>query len=248
MSTPIKDHLRHCRAYSLTEVAVLDEEAAGRYAELTGPAVAKYGGRVLVLAGAPTVAEGTAPPGLRLVIIEWPSREHLDAWYTSPEYAPAREIAASALLRRLRFVDGLADAEQPAETTVRRFYEALSTGDTSAAEEFLAAEWEGITLLPGTARGPEGYRQTVAFLRAAFPDLAMEIEEILVAGDRVAVRSTAHGTHRGEIMGVAPTGRRVAFRAYDFHRLADGKIVQSWHLEDFPALRERITAESVAVA
>jgi steroid delta-isomerase-like uncharacterized protein len=108
----------------------------------------------------------------------------------------------------------------------------MSSGNTRMAEEVLAPEWEDIPLAPGVAHGPEGYRQTVAFLRGAFPDLEVVVEELVVSGDRVAVRATARGTHRGVFLGVAATGRRVAFRAFDFHRLERGRIVQSWHLED----------------
>jgi predicted ester cyclase/uncharacterized protein (DUF1330 family) len=225
------------RAYSITEVEVLDEEAAQRYAELTGPAVAKYGGRFLAVGAAPVVAEGDAPEQQRIVVIEWPSLAQLEAWYGGPEYAPAREIAASALERRLRFFDGAPD---PSEALVRRFYAGLSTGDTRAADEILAPDWEDIPLAPGVQRGPQGYRQTVGFLRGAFPDLEMTVEDLVVGGDRVAVRSTARGTHGGEILGVAPTGRRVEFRAFDVHRIEDGRIAQSWHLEDFDALRAQL--------
>jgi predicted ester cyclase/uncharacterized protein (DUF1330 family) len=225
---------RHAqRAYSITEVEVLDDEAAQRYAELTGPAVAKYGGRFLAVGADPIVVEGEAPEQQSIVVIEWPSLAQLEAWYAGPEYAPARTIAASALRRRLRFFDGVPDAS---EALVRRFYAGLGSGDTGAAEEIVSPDWQDVPLAPGVDRGPQGYRQTVGFLRGAFPDLEMTIEDLVVGGDRVAVRSTARGTHEGEILGVAPTGRRVAFRAFDFHRIEDGRIAQSWHLEDFDAL------------
>ncbi|GAA5049635.1 steroid delta-isomerase-like uncharacterized protein [Thermocatellispora tengchongensis] len=228
------------RAYSITEVEILDEEGARRYAELADAAVAQYGGRFLVLAAEPTVAEGEAPPRQRLVVIEFPGMKHLEAWYDSPEYAPARAVASTALRRRLRFVEGVDLMEErsdtAAETTVRRFYEAMSTGDTSRIGEVLTPDWEDIPLPPGTDRGPAGYEQTVAYLRGVFPDLDVTIEDVVVSGDRVAVRSVARGTHSGDILGVPATGREVEFRAFDFHRLEEGRIAQSWHLEDFYGL------------
>jgi uncharacterized protein (DUF1330 family) len=93
-------------AYSITEVEVLDREAFSRYRELAAAAVSRYGGRFLVRGAEPVVAEGQWPSGQRVNIIEFPSMEQLTAWYNSPEYAPARDIAQKALRRRLLFVDG----------------------------------------------------------------------------------------------------------------------------------------------
>jgi len=94
-------------AYSITDVEVLDPEGFKRYRELAAPAVARYGGRFLVRGAEPVVAEGEWPAGQRVNIIEVPSMEQLWAWYDSPEYAPARDIARKDLRRRLLFVDGV---------------------------------------------------------------------------------------------------------------------------------------------
>lgn len=93
-------------AYSITEVLeVLDPAGAHRYSELTPIAVEKFGGRFVVLGAQPAVAEGDA--GLVLAVVEWPDMESLQAWYDSAEYAPAREIAATAMRRRLVFLPGI---------------------------------------------------------------------------------------------------------------------------------------------
>ena len=94
-------------AYSITDVEVLDTDGFRRYRELAGPAVERYGGRFLVRGAEPVVAEGEWPSGQRVNVIEFPSMEQLKAWYDSPEYAPAGEIAKSALRRRLLFVEGV---------------------------------------------------------------------------------------------------------------------------------------------
>ncbi|GAB3275031.1 DUF1330 domain-containing protein [Kineococcus gypseus] len=94
-------------AYSITEVLeVLDPAGAQRYAELTPAVVEGFGGRFVVLGAPPTVAEGEA--GVALAVVEWPDMQTLQAWYDSPEYAPAREIAATAMRRRLVFLPGTA--------------------------------------------------------------------------------------------------------------------------------------------
>lgn len=112
--------------------------------------------------------------------------------------------------------------------------------DATLAEGVLAPDWEDIPLPPGSGRGPEGYRQTIAHLRGVFPDLTVSLEDVVVSGDRVAVRSVVRGTHSGEILGVPATGRQVEFRAFDFHRLVDGQISRSWHLEGYFELLEQL--------
>jgi len=118
------------------------------------------------------------------------------------------------------------------QVTVRRFYEALNNGDVSVLDEALAGDWEAIPALR-SGPGPAGWAAIVAHLREVFTDLTVTIEEIVVSGDMVAVRSVASGVHTGELLGVPGTGRRIEFRASDFHRLVQGRIVQTWHLEDY---------------
>jgi predicted ester cyclase len=66
-----------------------------------------------------------------------------------------------------------------------------------------------------------------------FTDLTTTIEDVVVSGDLVAVRSVSRGVHTGELLGVPGTGRRIEFRASDFHRLENGRIARTWHLEDY---------------
>ena len=67
-------------------------------------------------------------------------------------------------------------------------------------------------------------------LRGAFPDLHAEIHDQLVDGDKVVTRKTFHGTHKGEFMGIAPTGREVAFDVIDIVRVRDGFMVEHWNV------------------
>lgn len=119
-----------------------------------------------------------------------------------------------------------------AETIVRRMYEPLATGDTTSVDQALTPDWEAVPPLQA-GPGAAGWKATVVHLRAVFTDLTVSIEDVVVAGDLVAVRSVSRGTHTGELLGVPGTGRPVEIRAADFHRLAGGRIVQTWHLEDY---------------
>jgi len=131
------------------------------------------------------------------------------------------------------------DTRTEAETTVRQMYDALSTGDTTLADQALAADWEAHPALR-TGAGPAGWKATIAHLRGAFTDLTVTIEDVVVAGDRVAVRTVTRGVHTGELLGVPGTGRPVEFRAADFHRLSGGRIAATWHLEDYFGLAAQL--------
>ena len=119
-----------------------------------------------------------------------------------------------------------------AETIVRRMYEPLATGDTTLVDQALAPDWEAVPPLQA-GPGAAGWKATIEHLRSVFTDLTVSIEDIVVSGDLVAVRSVSRGTHTGELLGVPGTGRPVEIRAADFHRLAGGRIAATWHLEDY---------------
>ncbi|MFI6346138.1 ester cyclase [Streptomyces sp. NPDC050560] len=128
------------------------------------------------------------------------------------------------------------------EKAVRRFYEALATGDTTLVDTALAPGWEAVPALRA-APGPDGWKQSVDHLRGVFSGLALTIEHLVEAGDTIAVRSVGHGVHTGELLGVPGTGREVELRASDFHQVADGRIVRSWHLEDYFGIAAQIGLE-----
>jgi predicted ester cyclase len=75
----------------------------------------------------------------------------------------------------------------------------------------------------------------------AFPDWQTIIEDIIAEGDKVVVRRTVHGTHRGDIPGIPmpPTGKRVTFTVWDMYRITDGQIVERWGIHN---LREQLGA------
>ncbi|MDT8912781.1 ester cyclase [Amycolatopsis sp. PS_44_ISF1] len=128
------------------------------------------------------------------------------------------------------------------EIAVRRFYQALTTGELTLADEALAADWESFPPLR-TGTGPDGWKGTITHLRGAFSELTAEIQDVVVSGDRVAVRSVTRARHTGELLDVAGTGGEVEFRAADFHRLAGGRITQTWHLEDYFGLARQLGLE-----
>jgi predicted ester cyclase len=89
-------------------------------------------------------------------------------------------------------------------------------------------------------RSIEGLKHYVSIYRTAFPDIQDSVEEIVAEGDKVVVRWSSRGTHQGEFMGVAPTGRDVAFTGMRLFRIAENKIAESWVNIDERGLQEQL--------
>jgi uncharacterized protein (DUF1330 family) len=93
-------------AYVVVEIAITDPQTYERYKQLAPPTIAAYGGRYLARGGATEALEGTwSPP--RFVILEFPSAERARAWWSSPEYAPAKAMRQASTETRMLLVEGL---------------------------------------------------------------------------------------------------------------------------------------------
>jgi steroid delta-isomerase-like uncharacterized protein len=130
------------------------------------------------------------------------------------------------------------------KTLARRWFEDLfSRGDLDAAEEILSAEF--LDHLPREEeRGIEELKDYLSVYRTAFPDIEGTVEEIVAEADKVVVRWRSRGTHQGEFMGVAPTGRDVTFTGMRLFRIAENKIAESWVNIDERGLQEQLGAVS----
>ncbi len=94
-------------AYVISEVEVLDPSLADTYRALAQESIAHYGGRYIVRGGTVEAIEGEWPGHRRVIVVEFPTMERAREWYGSAEYAAALEVRATALTRRLIFVEGI---------------------------------------------------------------------------------------------------------------------------------------------
>jgi len=113
---------------------------------------------------------------------------------------------------------------------VRREQEELwnHTGNLDTAEELFAPEQA------------EAAKQEAADFRRGFPDVVSTIEDLIAEGDKVVARWTSHATHRGEYMGIPPTGREVEFAGISLYRIERNRITESWTVEDELGLMRQI--------
>ncbi len=125
---------------------------------------------------------------------------------------------------------------------LRRWVEFWNTGDAEGVGALVAPGYVRHDPNGPEVRGPEGERRPVATYLAAFPDLHFTIEDLVAEGDTVVARFTVRGTHRGELLGIAPTGTRVALAAMELYRLADGKVAEQWVMMDALGLLQQLGA------
>jgi serine phosphatase RsbU (regulator of sigma subunit)/predicted ester cyclase len=137
----------------------------------------------------------------------------------------------------------------------RRFMEArVVKRDLDAVDEMLAPDFVNRNkLLPGQEPDREDYLRGIAAFHAALSPGRLIIEDQVAGGDKVVTRFIVHATHdRGELMGVAPTGKELTNRAIVIHRIVEGKIAEEWGMGTIGATlrgrrleQERIERERV---
>jgi predicted ester cyclase len=109
---------------------------------------------------------------------------------------------------------------------VRRFVEEFwNGGNMGVADELMASDAQ-IHMPTGELVDLDGLKGFAGTFRKSFPDWHSTFEELVAEGDRVAERWTGRGTHRGELQGIAPTGKRVEAPGSVFYRIVGGKIVE----------------------
>ncbi len=112
--------------------------------------------------------------------------------------------------------------------------------DLASAYLTPGVKWHGGTL--GTVEGLENVTALLRGFIGALPDLHAAEQDVVAAGDTVAVRYVVEATHEGNLLGIAPTGRRVRWDAVDVYRLADGMIVEEYAGDDMTAILYQVGA------
>jgi steroid delta-isomerase-like uncharacterized protein len=123
---------------------------------------------------------------------------------------------------------------------VRRFVkEFWNEGNTATADELMAVDAE-IHMPTGEVVSLDELKSFAGAWRESFPDWHSTFEELIVEGDRVAERWIGRGTHRGELQGIPPTGKRVEAPGSVFYRIVGGKIVEFRGQLDMMSLMQQL--------
>ncbi len=126
---------------------------------------------------------------------------------------------------------------------MRRFYdEVVNGGNLNAIDELASPDFVDHEAFPGLATGREGVKQFFSLLRTGFPDLRMNVDDLIAERDKVVARATMTGTHQGEFAGIAATGKRVNVPTIDIVRFAAGKLAEHWGVTDTASMMEQLGA------
>lgn len=108
----------------------------------------------------------------------------------------------------------------------------FTTLDPAVAEQYIHPEFVDHEASEGVGGGPDGYLATARYMNQAFTDASWMPEQIFASGDRYAMALQFSGTHTGDFLGVAGTGRRVSVSHLHFFRVQDGKAIEHWGARD----------------
>jgi predicted ester cyclase len=137
------------------------------------------------------------------------------------------------------------------KAVVRRWFEEVWDKKREAAiRELLHPEsvLHGIGPSPSQPiRGPEGFIPFWRTFVSAFPNITIEVEDVLAEGDMVAARCHVRGTHTGEGLGIEAAGAQVAFTGMAMARIKNGQIIEGWNNFDFFALYQNLGVLQLAV-
>ena len=116
------------------------------------------------------------------------------------------------------------------KAVVRRVFDELwNKGNLPVADELFASTYtHHDPSTPDAGRGPESEKKRVTLYRTALHDLRLTIEDIIAEGEMVTARWSCRGTHKGDLNGIAPTGKQIAISGISMVRFASGKMVEGW--------------------
>ncbi len=121
---------------------------------------------------------------------------------------------------------------------VRKFIDAYNKRNLDLVDDFVASDYVDHT----NKVDREGLKQLFNMGFKAFPDWHETIEDIIAEGDKVWVRLAYTGTHKGEFMGLAPTGKKITSKAVDIYRIVNGKLAEYWNVTDNVGMFKQIGA------
>ena len=134
----------------------------------------------------------------------------------------------------------MSDVERNKAAARRTWEEIFPACDVEALAEIVDPDVVSRGRRPDEPAGLEGVTRTMVWLATVFSDQRWEIHDVIAEGDVVAVRVTHHGRHTGDLMGIPPTGREVAYQYVHFLRFRDGKAIEQWSVRDDMTLMRQL--------
>jgi len=125
--------------------------------------------------------------------------------------------------------------------TTRRIYDLINAGDIDGFSNLLADDFVEHDETPGLEPTKAGVTDFFRMQRAAFPDLLMDVQDVIASGDKVVTRARYQGTHQGDFMGIPATGRSIDLQLIDIMRFGDdGLVCEHWGVMDSLAMMQQL--------
>jgi steroid delta-isomerase-like uncharacterized protein len=125
----------------------------------------------------------------------------------------------------------------------RRFINEFNKGEEAAMaviDEMVAANFVYHQGTGEDIHGLKDYKQSMREMFSAFPDIHWTIDDMIVEGDKAAIRYTITGTHKGELMGIPATNKKVTISVIGIDSMAGGKLVEAWDRMDTLGLMQQL--------
>ena len=128
-------------------------------------------------------------------------------------------------------------------TSIRRLYDLINAGDIDGIGRQIADDFVEHEELPGIPPTKAGVLEYFRMLIAAFPDMRMDVEDVIASGDKAVARVRLTGTHKGEFLGIPATGKSAAVNLIDIIRFGDdGLGREHWGVADQLSLLQQLGA------
>lgn len=121
---------------------------------------------------------------------------------------------------------------------VERIFTAINAQDLGSFSQLLSPNYVNHSF--PDARGPEGMQRVMSQFFTAFPDMHVEVEDVIAEGNKAASRGVMYGTHQGEFMGIPATGKRIAIGYSDTWRFEGGMAVENWVQMDMLGMLQQL--------
>jgi len=123
----------------------------------------------------------------------------------------------------------------------RLFAELWNNGKLSVADEIFTPNYEHHdSSTPDFGRGPDSEKKRATLYRTAFPDLHLTIEDVIAEGETVMTRWSCRGTHKGDLNGIAPTGKQITLYGVTVARISNGKMAEGFVSWDALGLMQQL--------
>lgn len=123
---------------------------------------------------------------------------------------------------------------------VSRLINGINERDIEILDKLLSSDFINHSPFPGCANDGAGYKSALTMAREAFPDMNIHCHDMIADRNKVALRLMINGTHKGELLGIHPTGKKVSWSAIVILNMVDGKISERWEEQNIMGLMEQL--------